>query len=61
KPKSSIALAMGSGLSLKAQLKWKLTYIECQHDYIINEGFYRNQILGEWIDEVSIYDAILLE
>ncbi|AEE92443.1 AAA family ATPase containing protein [Tepidanaerobacter acetatoxydans Re1] len=48
-------------LSLKAQLKWKLTYIECQHDYIINEGFYRNQILGEWIDEVSIYDAILDE
>ena len=48
-------------LSLNAQLKWKANYLENQQDYFINDGFYKNLILGEWIDEVSIYDAILDE
>lgn len=48
-------------LSLNAQLKWKVNYLENQQDYLINEGFYKNLILGEWVDEVSIYDAILDE
>lgn len=48
-------------LSLNAQLKWKIDCLECQQNYIINEGFYKNQILGEWVDEVSIYDAVLDE
>jgi hypothetical protein len=46
-------------LSLNAQLKWKANYLENQQDYFINDGFYKNLILGEWVDEVSIYDAIL--
>jgi len=48
-------------LSLNAQLKWKANYLENQQDYFINDGFYKNLILGEWVDEVSIYDAILDE
>lgn len=48
-------------LSLNAQLKWKINYLERQQDYFINEGFYKNLILGEWVDEVSIYDAVLDE
>ncbi len=48
-------------LSLNAQLKWKINYITSQQDYIINDGFYKNLILGEWIDEVSIYSAVLDE
>ena len=39
----------------------KVNYFENQQDYLINEGFYKNLILGEWVDEVSIYDAILDE
>ncbi|MFU0827923.1 MAG: AAA family ATPase containing protein [Lachnoclostridium sp.] len=48
-------------LSLNAQLKWKANYLENQQDYFINDGFYKNLILGEWVDEVSICDAILDE
>ncbi len=48
-------------LSLNAQLKWKINYLERQQDYVINNGFYKNLILGEWIDEVSIYSAVFDE
>ncbi len=48
-------------LSLNAQFKWKINYIDCQQDYVINDGFYKNLILGEWIEEVSIYSAVLDE
>lgn len=48
-------------LSLNAQLKWKINYLDHQQDYFINGGFYKNLILGEWVDEVSIYDAVLDE
>lgn len=48
-------------LSLNAQLKWKINYLEKQEDYFINSGFYDNLILGKWIDEISIYDALLDE
>ncbi|WP_427339601.1 hypothetical protein [Caloranaerobacter sp. DY30410] len=48
-------------LSLNAQLKWKIHYIPNQEDYKINYSFYKNTILGQWVDEVSIYDALLEE
>jgi hypothetical protein len=50
-----------SKLSYKAQLKWKIHLIDNQDFYYANKGFYKNLILGEWIDEVSIYDALLDE
>jgi hypothetical protein len=50
-----------SELSLKAQLKWKIHFLDQQENYLINYGFYKNTILNRWVDEVSIYDAIIDE
>lgn len=50
-----------SELSFKAQLKWKIHYIDDQENYLINYGFYKNTILNGWVDEISIYDAMLDE
>lgn len=48
-------------LSLNAQLKWRIHYIQNQDDYRINYGFYQNTILNQWVEQVSIYDALLEE
>lgn len=48
-------------LSLNAQLKWKIYLLDNQSDYVINEGFYKNTILNQWVDDVSVFDALLEE
>lgn len=48
-------------LSLNAQLQWKIKMLKDQGNYLINPNFYKNLILGEWVDQVSIYDALLEE
>ena len=48
-------------LSEKAQLLWQSFLIEKQDDYQMNEGFYKNLIKGQWVDNISIYQALLME
>ena len=36
-------------------------YLENQSDYYPNEGFVKNLIYGEWVDTISIYEALTLE
>lgn len=48
-------------LTLNAQLKWKIYLLDNQNDYVINEDFYKNTILNQWVDNVSIFDALLEE
>lgn len=48
-------------LPKKEQAYWYSYLLDNQDNYIINIGLYKNLILGEWIDEISIYVAILME
>lgn len=48
-------------LSLYDQMKWKKYMLSNQEDYYINSSFYKNTILGQWTDKISVYDAILDE
>ncbi len=48
-------------LSEKAQMRWASYEKEDQAQWRINGGFYKNLILGEWIDTVWAYDALLEE
>lgn len=48
-------------MSLNAQLKWKINLLSNQEEFTINPGFIKNLIYGEWVDEVSIYSALLDE
>lgn len=50
-----------SHLSLYDQMKWKKYMLPNQENYYINSSFYKNTILGQWTDKISIYDAILDE
>ena len=48
-------------LSEKAQMRWASHEKENQAQWQINGGFYKNLILGEWIDTVWVFDALLEE
>jgi hypothetical protein len=48
-------------MSLNAQLRWKINFLTNQEEFHINSGFLKNTIYSEWVDEVSIYDALLEE
>lgn len=50
-----------SDLSLYDQMKWKKYMLPNQENYYINSSFYKNTILGQWTDKISVYDAILDE
>ena len=36
-------------------------YLENQDDYYPNEGFVKNLIYGEWVENISIYQALTME
>lgn len=48
-------------LSESDQLKWYIKLQKQQNDFVINRGFYENLVIGNWINNVSIYDALLDE
>lgn len=48
-------------LSEKAQMRWASHEEENQAQWRINGGFFKNLILGEWIDTVWAFDALLEE
>lgn len=48
-------------LPRKAQLLWQCFLIDNQYDYKMNDGFYKNLIEGEWVEDISIYQALLME
>lgn len=48
-------------LPVKMQSHFQSYYLENQEEYFPNEGFVKNLILGEWVDTISIYQALTLE
>lgn len=45
----------------KMQSHFHSYYLDNQDDYYPNEGFVKNLILGEWVDTISVYQALTLE
>lgn len=48
-------------LPIKVQGIWYTYMLDNQKDYIPNEGFVKNLIYGEWVQNISIYQALLME
>lgn len=48
-------------LSFKTQLRWESYEVANQSDWVPNQGFVDNLILGKWTENIWIYDAILKE
>jgi len=50
-----------SKLSKKVQAAWYAHLLDNQEDYYPNNGFIQNLIRGEWVTDISIYQALLME
>ena len=50
-----------SKLSSNTQLRWKSYELPIQSQYLVESGFYKNAILGEFVDKYWVMDAILDE
>jgi len=48
-------------MPIPMQCYWYSYYLSNQDDYYPNYGFFKNLILGEWVDDISIYQALLME
>jgi len=48
-------------LPLKMQSHFYSYYLKNQKDYCPNSGFVKNLIYGEWVENISIYQALTLE
>lgn len=48
-------------LPSKMQSHFYSYYLENQNDYYPNDGFVKNLIMGEWVDYISIYQALTME
>jgi hypothetical protein len=48
-------------ISKKAQGYWYSLLLEDSNEYYPNEAFVKNLIYGEWVENISIYDALLME
>lgn len=48
-------------LSEKSQMKWKSREIDNQEAWIVNGGFIKNLVLGQWVDTSWIYTNLLKE
>lgn len=48
-------------LPCKMQSHFHSYYLENQDEYYPNEGFVKNLIYGEWVDTISIYQALTME
>lgn len=48
-------------LSDKAQGHWYSHLLEDSDRYYPNNGFVKNLIYGEWVEDISIFDALLME
>lgn len=48
-------------LPIKIQGVWYTYLLENQEEYIPNEGFVKNLIYGKWVDNISLYQALLME
>lgn len=50
-----------SKLSNKAQAHWYSFMFDESENYYPNNGFIKNLIHGEWVEDISIFDAMLME
>ena len=50
-----------SKLNLEAQYRWRSFLLPNQEEYSVNSGFVENLIHGDWVENVSVYDALLEE
>lgn len=48
-------------LSEKAQAHWYSHLLDDSDSYYPNNGFIKNLIYGEWVKDISIFDALLME
>ena len=46
-------------LPSKEQMYWNTFELDNQKEWIVNEGFKKTHLIGEWLDEVWFYDDIL--
>jgi hypothetical protein len=63
-PEKRVIVAFASDLaklSLKAQSHWYSLLLENSEAYYPNNGFIKNLIYGEWVENISIFDALLME
>ena len=50
-----------SKLSSKEQAHWYSSMFDESENYFPNNGFIKNLIYGEWVKDISIFDAIVME
>jgi hypothetical protein len=50
-----------TNLPPKAQSYWYSYLLDNQDEYCPNEGFVKNLIYGEWVENISIFEALLME
>lgn len=50
-----------SKLSFFEQIRWNSHLLDNQEEYSINYPFYQNLVLGDWSEDISIFDALLDE
>lgn len=48
-------------MPLKQQCYWYSFLLDHQENYYPNSGFVQNLILGEWVEEISIFQALTME
>jgi len=63
-PKKRAIVAFASELSKlsnKAQAYWYSFMFDESENYYPNNGFIKNLIHGEWVEDISIFDAMLME
>ena len=50
-----------SKLNFESQCKWRAFLLRDQSEFIVNSGFVKNLLIGGWVDECWIFDALLDE
>lgn len=50
-----------SQLNYEAQCKWRGFLMQDQSEFVVNSGFVKNLLLGDWVDKYWIFDALLDE
>ena len=50
-----------SKLNYEAQCKWRAFLLRDQSAFIVNAGFVKNLVFGEWVEKYWIFDALLDE
>lgn len=48
-------------MPVKSQCYWYSYLVNSQENYVPNDGFITNLILGDWVEDISLYQALIIE